>query len=85
MLKFVLIKLLKYMFKTIEIDRNELTIMGVKFSDMKTLETAANAIGSNMFEGFEPTQKGIEIIRDYLIGKISLPNLIKFAREKSYV
>ena len=73
------------MFKTIEINRDKLTIMGVKFSDIKTLEIAANAIGSNMFEGFEPTKKGIEIIRDYVNGKISLPELIKFAKEKSYV
>ena len=73
------------MFKTIEIDRNKLTIMGVKFPNLKTLETTANAIGSNMFEGFEPTQKGVEIIRDYVMGKISLSELIKFAEEKSYV
>ncbi len=73
------------MFKTIEIDRNKLTIMGVQFSDLKTLESTANAIGSNMFEGFEPTQKGVEIIRDYITGKITLSELIKFAKEKSYV
>ncbi len=73
------------MFRTIDIDHNKLTIMGVKFSDMKTLEMTANAIGSNMFEGFEPTQKGIEIIRDYVTGKISLSELIKFTKEKSYV
>jgi len=73
------------MFKTIEIDRNKLTIMGVRFSDLKTLESTANAIGSNMFEGFKPTPKGIEIIRDYVIGKITLTDLIKFAKEKSYV
>ncbi len=73
------------MFKTIEIDRNKLTIMGVRFSDLKTLESTANALGSNMFEGFEPTKKGIEIIRDYVSGKISLTELIKFAKEKSYV
>ena len=73
------------MFKTIEIDRNKLTIMGVQFPNLKTLESTANAIGSNMFEGFEPTQKGVEIIRDYMIGKISLNELIKFAKEKSYV
>ena len=73
------------MFKTIEVDRNKLTIMGVRFSDLKTLESTANAIGSNMFEGFEPTKKGIEIIRDYVTGKISLTELIKFAKEKSYV
>ena len=73
------------MFKTIDIDRKKLTIMGVRFSSLKTLESTANAIGSNMFEGFEPTPKSIEIIRDYIIGKISLPELIQFAKEKSYV
>jgi hypothetical protein len=73
------------MFNTIDIDRNNLTIMGVKFSDLKTLENTANAIGSNMFEGYNPTPKGIEIIRDYVIGKITLTELIKFAKEKAYV
>ncbi|MEA2104290.1 MAG: antitoxin VbhA family protein [Candidatus Cloacimonadota bacterium] len=73
------------MFNTIEIDRNKLTIMGVQFSNLKILESTANAIGSNMFEGFEPTPKGVEIIRDYVIGKITLSELIKFAKEKSYV
>ena len=75
----------KKMFNTIEIDRNNLTIMGVKFSDLKTLESTANALGSNMFEGFKPTPKGIEIIRDYVTGKISLVELVEFAKEKSYV
>ncbi len=72
------------MFHTIEIDRNNLTIMGVRFSDLKTLEITANAIGSNMFEGFKPTPKGVEIIRDYITGKITLSELIKFAKDKSY-
>jgi len=72
------------MFNTIEIDRNNLTIMGVRFSNLKTLESTANAIGSNMFEGFNPTPKGVEIIRDYVIGKITLSELIKFAKDKSY-
>jgi len=72
------------MFNTIEIDRNNLTIMGVRFSDLKTLESTANAIGSNMFEGFKPTPKGVEIIRDYMIGKITLSKLIEFAKDKSY-
>ncbi len=73
------------MFNTIDIDRNNLTIMGVKFSNLKTLESTANAIGSNMFEGFKPTPKSIEIIRDYVIGKITMSELIKFAKDKSYV
>lgn len=73
------------MFNIIDIDRNNLTIMGVQFSNLKTLESTANAIGSNMFEGFVPTPKSIEIIRDYVLGNISLTELIKFSKEKSYV
>ena len=73
------------MYNTIDIDRNNLTIMGVKFSDLKTLESTASAIGSNMFEGFKPTPKGIEIIRDYVTGKITFKELVEFAKQKAYV
>ncbi|HHT51867.1 MAG TPA: antitoxin VbhA family protein [Bacteroidales bacterium] len=73
------------MFSTIEIDKNNLTIMGVQFSDLKTLESTANALGSNMFEGFKPTPKGIEIIRDYMAGKISLTEFVALAKQKAYV
>jgi hypothetical protein len=73
------------MFNPIEIDRINLTIMGIKFSDLKTLESTANALGSNMFEGFNPTPKGIEIIRDYVTGEISLSELVIFAKQKAYV
>lgn len=73
------------MYNSIEIDRKKLTIMGVKFSDLKTLENTASAIGSNMFEGFRPTQRNIEIIRDYIIGKISLDDLIIYTKKKTYI
>ena len=73
------------MYKPIDIDRKNLTIMGVQFSDLQTLESTANAIGTNMFEGFEPTPKSIAIIKDYIIGEISLIELIQFAKEKAYV
>jgi putative transcriptional regulator len=69
------------MYTPLDINRENLTIMGIEFPDLKSLESAANAIGSNMFEGFEPTFKGIEIIRDYSIGKISLTELVAFAKE----
>jgi putative transcriptional regulator len=68
----------------IEVDRQNLTIMGVRFPDVDMLNSAANAIGSNMFEGFEPTSIGIEIIRDYLCEKITLAQLIILSREKAY-
>jgi putative transcriptional regulator len=73
------------MFNIIEIDRSKLTIMGVQFSDLRTLESTANALGSNMFEGFKPTPKGIELIRDYVIGEISLNELVAFAKQRAYV
>jgi putative transcriptional regulator len=73
------------MFNPIEIDRSKLTLMGVKFSDLKTLESTANALGSNMFEGYKPTPKGIEIIRDYVTGKISLAELVAMGNQKAYV
>jgi hypothetical protein len=38
-----------------------------------------------MFEGFKPTPKGIEIIRDYVTGKITLTELVAFAKQKAYV
>jgi putative transcriptional regulator len=37
-----------------------------------------------MFEGFEPTPKGIEIIRDYISDKITFGQLIKLTKEKAY-
>jgi hypothetical protein len=73
------------MYHTIDIDRDNLTIMGVPFSDLRTMESTANAIGSNMFEGFKPTPKGIALIRDYIMGKITFMEFIKFAKEKAYV
>lgn len=73
------------MFNPIEIDRDELTIMGVKFPDLKTLESTANALGSNMFEGYQPTPKGIEIIRDYVLGKITLTEFVVLSKQKAYV
>ena len=73
------------MFTTIEIDRINLTIMGVKFSDLKTLENTANSLGNNMFEGYKPTPNGIVIIRDYVLGKISMIELVAFAKQKAYV
>jgi putative transcriptional regulator len=73
------------MYQPIAIDKDNLTIMGEKFADLKTLESTANALGSNMFEGFQPTPKGITIIRDYITGKISLPELVTFAEQKAYV
>jgi putative transcriptional regulator len=72
------------MYKPIEIDRENLTIMGVNFPDLETLNSTADAIGSNMFEGFEPTAKSITIIRDYIMDKITPFQLAQMAKNKAY-
>ncbi len=59
------------MYKSIDIDREKLTIMGVQFSDIRSLESAANAIGTNMFEGFEPSKELIQLYVDWKAGKVS--------------
>jgi len=68
-------------YKPIEIDRQNLTIMGVRFPDLDALNSAANAIGSNMFEGFEPTPRIIEIYRDYFLGILSSDKLLEMLSE----
>lgn len=65
------------MYKTIDIDRKNLTLMGVKFTDLKTLENTANAIGTNMFEGFEPTKELVLLYVDWKTGVISDTDLLK--------
>jgi len=73
------------MYKPIAIDSDRLEIMGVPFPDRKTFESTANAIGSNMFEGFEPTPRGIALIRDYVTEKINLSQLVQATRENAFV
>ena len=69
------------MYKPISIDRENLTIMGVAFPDLATLDRTANAIGSNMFEGFEPTEKLIRLYLDYKTGKITNNQLLVNLKE----
>jgi putative transcriptional regulator len=73
------------MYKPIQIDRKNLTIMGVLFPDLATLNSAAYAIGSNMYEGFEPSVNHIALIRDYVMNKITFFQFIEAAKNTSHV
>jgi hypothetical protein len=64
------------MYKALDIDREKLTILGVIFSDIHSLEKTANAIGSNMFEGFEPTPELIQLYVDWKNNGISEKDFI---------
>ena len=71
-------------YKPIDIDRERLTIMGVSFSSVDNFEAVVNAMGTVMFEGFDPTPKSVEIIRDYLSEKINIGQLARLTKEKAY-
>ena len=71
-------------YNPIAIDRKNLTIMGVNFSSVNNFEAVVNALGTVMFEGFDPTPRSIEIIRDYLSEKITLGQLVQLTRDKAY-
>jgi len=71
-------------YKPIEIDREKRTIMGVNFGSIDNFDAVANALGTVMFEGFDPTPKSIEIIRDYVADKISIGQLVRLTKEKAY-
>jgi len=72
------------MYKPVQIDRESLTIMGVSFPDMETLNNTANAIGSNMYEGFEPSVSRIALIRDYVMNKITFLQFVETAKNMSH-
>ena len=58
--------------------------MGVNFSSVKNFDAAVNALGTVMFEGFDPPPKSLEIIRDYLSEKITLGQLVQLTKDKAY-
>ncbi len=64
----------------IDFNTENLTLMGVEFPDLATLKQTADAISSNMFEGFSPTPERIAILN-----KISLTEFIQIVKAKKYV
>lgn len=47
--------LIHNMHKAVDINRENLNIIGIEFPNLKSIETTANAMRSYIFEGFEPT------------------------------
>ena len=72
------------MYKPIAVDRKNLTLMGVPFPDLPTLDRTANAIGSNMYEGFNPTPDSIALIRDYIMDKITFLQCIDAVKKMTH-
>lgn len=70
-------------FTPLVIDRENLTIMGVRFPDLETLNGTIGPLCSIMFEGFKPTPNNIEILRDYFTGDITLREVVSIFGDKT--
>ena len=56
-------------------------MLGVRFPDLPTLDRTAGAIGSNMFEGFEPTEKLLRLYLEHKAGRIGNAQLLVRIKE----
>jgi len=61
----------------IDFNRKDLTIYGVKFPDLDTLNSVATVLASQIYEGFEPNKALVEVYRDYRLGKINQNDLVQ--------
>lgn len=57
----------------IDYNRDELTIMGVRFRTEKEFEGALYSITSNVYEGWKPTEADVKKLRNYIIRKYKEP------------
>lgn len=53
----------------LDVNKPQLTIMGVRFNNQKDFRGALYAISSNMIEGWQPTKQDVERIKHYLVLK----------------
>lgn len=52
---------------TLDVNKEELTIMGVKFDTFKLFKSVWYAIGTNMIEGWKPEVKDVLRLREEAI------------------
>ena len=53
----------------LDVNKPQLTIMGVRFNNQKDFRGALYAISSNMIEGWQPTKQDVEQVKHYLVLK----------------
>lgn len=64
-------------FRPLKINRKKVTIEGIRFPDIESLDIAHEALFSLQIEGFEPTPRKVEIFRDLYVGSIDTSALLK--------
>ncbi len=51
----------------LEINKSELTIMGIRFENKKDFRSVWHALSTNMFEGWEPNQGDVLHLKERVI------------------
>jgi hypothetical protein len=51
----------------LEVNKSEMTILGVHFKNQTDFQSALYAISSNMIEGWRPTKKDVEDVKLYIL------------------
>jgi hypothetical protein len=54
---------------TLEVDKKNLTILGVQFDNRMEFKGAWYAISSNMIEGWQPTREDVLRMKEYVISR----------------
>jgi len=52
---------------TLDVDKSEMTILGVKFDDKREFRVVWNAVNSNIIEGWNPTVMEVERLKEKAI------------------
>lgn len=53
----------------LDVNKEELTIMGVKFDRFEGFDTVWYAVGSSMIDGYQPTVEEILELKQYIMDK----------------
>ena len=54
---------------TLDINKEELTILGIPFDNFSNFDTVWYAIGSSMIENYEPTVQDVIDLKTYVINR----------------
>jgi len=57
---------------TLDVNKEAMTIMGVKFQNKKIFNVVWYAIGSSMIENFVPTVSDVERLKKYAENKVGI-------------
>ena len=68
--------------KQISINKEKLTIMGIKFPDQESFEYSLHGVNQFIFGGFQPTRKIVKRLRKIFVEKLSNDEIVAMISEE---